>query len=164
VDYLEYKRVTETALGALRLPPDCSVGDYIFMRAGISVQAWSFEWIVKFADRKYLRVWEEYGRVPGLQESRRTRFSFHYGPVPDGYVDGEIQYAHDDPVCIRIDNHCSSAHLHLHDPLPHYKQSEVIGLSLVDLTMLSFVKSILKHRRNGISIKRVLNLRIKQRN
>ena len=162
MDYLEYKKVVESSLNALRLPPRTSEsGDYQFTTAGISVYAWTFEWVVKFSDNKYLRVWEQYARVRGLQESRRVRFSFHYGPIPQDNSNGEIRYTPSDPVDIRIDDYRSPAHLHLGAPLPHYEQRDVIGLNLADLSMIAFIRTVLKHRRTGRPIDKILKLKIR---
>lgn len=165
MDYLQYKQSVETAIENLKLPTDCSrVGEPLFRPA--TLYAWIFEWVLEFESAKYIRVWEQYGRCAGLQESRRARFAFHYGLIPKKDGNGKILRDDGDPVDIRIDDYETGqggvqAHLHYGAPQPHYRQESVVGLQLADLEMFAFIKAVLKHRKSGKTLAKILKFRIK---
>lgn len=135
------------------------MGDPVYVRA--TLYAWTFEWVLEFSATRYIRVWEQYGRVPGLQESRRVRFAFHYGPITGRDGSGNIVHAFGDPVDIRVDDFNSPAHLHFQGPKPHYYQESVLGLELSNLDMIAFIKAVLRHRKSGKPLDKILKFRIR---
>lgn len=122
--------------------------------------AWTFEWVLEFSANKYMRVWEQYGRVPGLQEARRVRFAFHYGPITSRDNSGKIERYYGDPVDIRVDDFNTPAHLHFQEPQQHHRQENVLGLELSSLGMMVFIKAVLKHRKSGKPLDKILKFRI----
>ena len=126
-----------------------------------SMYGWSFEWILTFADQKYLRIWEHHGKRSGLQDAARKAFAYHYGPITGQYPDGKLLWTRTDPVEIRIDTSPQPAHMHFGAPEPHIQQESVLDLELESITTFVFLKAILRHRHSGISIDQALRFRIK---
>jgi hypothetical protein len=159
VDYLQFKREFDEAHTALALPADCSQPlDPVFNP--ITQYSWMFTWHLMFADNKYIRIWEDHCRVKGLQESRRARMAYHYGPTPKIGKDGVPKYDSAGPVDIRIDNSQQKIHLHLGTPNPHIYQENVEKLDLAKLDMFTFMDAIFKHRSNGKPLGKVLGFKI----
>lgn len=113
-----------------------------------------------FTDNKYIRIWEDHCRVKGLQESRRARMAYHYGPVPKLDASGIPIYVATAPVDIRIDNSAQRIHLHFAAPEPHIFQENVAKLDLAKLDMFTFVRGIFKHRSTGKPLDKVLGFKI----
>ncbi len=155
MDFLEFRRKFDNGRSKLRLPTDCS--EVVERELTFStLYCWTLRWMLAFPDPKYLRIWEHYNKVAGLQESRRDRFVCHYGPIVNRDEDGVPRYQPQDAVDIRIDNVNRSPHLHYGAPDPHYPQKRVKGLDLGAIDMFAFVRAILKHRRTGLAINKIL--------
>jgi hypothetical protein len=162
VDYLEYRRLTEASRAHLSLPPDCK--DFLPLHYEFTNRYfWTVEWVLKFDDRKHMRLREHYTKIAGLDDSRRKLFSFHYGETVAEEHDGTPISRHDDPVDIRIDNAITGIpHLHYGLPGPHHQQASIKGkLDLGAVGMFEFVKAILRHRKSRASIEDVLHFRVR---
>jgi len=162
VDYLEFLRWFRQQKGALKFPKDCTELLSPDTHPTSSL-VWTIEWILKFTDDTYLRIWEHHTRQAGIIDSRRLGFSYHYGPLTGVNANGIPIYKRSDPVEIRVDNSLNSGEVHLHfgAPDPHYFQDSVDGLILNDLGMFTFIKAIWKHRAKGQELQKLLGFRIK---
>jgi hypothetical protein len=159
VDYLEYKRHFDATHDEFEIPSDCQeIFDPSFYDAG--QYSWHFKWYLKFADNKFVRIWEHFSRVPGLQESQRLHFAYHYGPVTGFGKDGLPSHGSKQPVDIRIDNSVQRVHLHFGATEPHYFQEKVERLGMEKLDMFTFINRIFKHRATGKTLDKVFGFRI----
>lgn len=113
-----------------------------------------------FTDNKYIRVWEDYCRVKGLQDSRRARLAYHYGPVPRVDPNGIPNYIPSDPVDIRIDNSCQKIHMHFGAPNPHIFQERIQKLDLEKTEIFTFVQGIFRHRSTGKTLDKTFGFKI----
>lgn len=159
MDYLKFKRWFDENAIALDCPSDCTeLSPAAFQYTNLHL--WSLEWILFFDDGKYLRIWEHYDKVKGLEQSRRLQFSYHYGPLVGKDSVGQPVYLSSDPVDIRIDNHKGETHLHFQAPNPHYPLKRIKGRSIESLDLFTFIKAIFSHRKSGKSIDKVLGFKI----
>lgn len=155
MDSLAYKRWFDGRRSSLRLPTDCSETEepaFVFY----TQYALELKWRLEFTSRHYIRVWEQRGRIKGLDESHRSRFAYHYGPVCHA---GDV-YMPDDPVVIRIDNCNSTVHLHYLEPQSHIAQADVRGLKLENVDPFSFIKAVFRHRKTGKPLNEVMGFRV----
>lgn len=160
MDYFEFKRDFDKKRSKLKLPTDCQE----LMPPSVDVASlygWSFEWILTFADHKYLRVWEHHSKRPGLQDAARKSFAYHYGPITGQDPEGKLLRANTDPVDIRIDTSPRPVHMHFGAPEPHIQQESVLDLELERIAMFVFLKAILRHRQSRVPINEALGFRIK---
>jgi hypothetical protein len=159
-DYLQFKRRFDQSHVKLKLPPDC-VEQTPPTASNVHLYSWMFDWVVVFnSDNKYLRVRESHDKVGGLAHSRRLGFVFHYGPIVQRDVDGNIVWKSGDPLDIRIDTSGGAVHLHYQDPAPHHPQANVKGLSLNSIDVFKFVRAVLQHRRSGKPLNEILGFQI----
>ena len=125
---------------------------------------WSVETIFRFADRKYLRIWENYNKIARLEMSRKIQWSYHYGPIEATDDDGDVvQGSPDDPLDIRIDTRSGLTGLHLHYEKrePHINQEKVLGLDLGSVDWPKFVQGVLKHRKTGQPFTKIFGFKLK---
>lgn len=161
MDYLQFSREFEKFHAKLRLPQNC-IEPAPPTTIPVGFYFWRFEWQLIFKDdNKYLRIWERYTKLKGLDLSHRVSFAFHYGAVVEHDNDGLAVRDSQDPVDIRIDNINGPAHLHYQAPKPHIPQASVEGLNLEALDMFTFVKAIILHRKSGKPIDQILGFRIR---
>jgi hypothetical protein len=93
--------------------------------------------------------------------SRRLQWSYHYGPIQAvDELGNAARGAPDDPLDLRIDTSGGRVHLHYEKQEPHYYQDKIVGLSLVKVESLDFVKSVLKQRKSGEPFTKVLGFKI----
>jgi hypothetical protein len=160
VDYLEFKKWFTHNVSVLKRPKDCSE-----LVAPVSIPVgnlfWTFDWVLAFSDKKYLRIRERYESKPGMiGESYRVAFAYHYGTLLGSDNNGRPIYQPKDPVDIRIDCGSQDVHLHYLAPNPHLSQDRIIGLDLHSLDMFRFIKAIFRHRTRGVAIDKTLKFRI----
>lgn len=114
------------------------------------------------SDRKYIRIWESYDKIAGLQMSRRVQWSYHYGF--SDIVDEEgraLRGRPDDPLDIRIDTSGGAIHMHYQKQEPHYQQTDIAGLDLRDVYAIEFIRGVIRHRTRGDAFTKIFNFRIK---
>jgi hypothetical protein len=159
VDYVQFKQQFDATHDALILPTDCQEPqDPLF--SAVTEFSWMLEWYLMFSGDKFLRIWEDHQKWAGLQESRRVRLAYHYGPVTALDAAGLPKTGSAYPVDIRIDNSQQRIHMHYGASNPHYPQEKVQGLELEKLEMFAFVRAIFKHRKSGQALDKVLGFRI----
>ncbi len=159
MDYFEFKRWCEEERAALKLPKDCTEQPPLFAR--VHFWSWDFEWSLIFSDNNYIRITERYREGSAPHESNRIAFTFHYGPLASRRPDGTPKWEPHDPVVIRIDNAHGPVHVHFGAQEPRLSQSQVDGLNLVNLEMFQFVKAVLKHRKTGKPLDKIMKFRIR---
>ena len=160
MDYNQFKAWFEQNYAQLALPQDCTEIQRTTELPGSAV-IWTFRWCLKFADGKYLQIKEHYTKQSGLLDSRRSHFTYHYGPIVREQPDGIPEGSHEDPVDIRIDTSGGSVHMHHGASEPHYGQDRVDGLDMLKLDMFKFVGAVLKHRASGKLIKNTFGFKVK---
>jgi hypothetical protein len=160
VDYVNFKARFDDAYAKLKLPPDCTE-EITPTATNPGIYNWTFDWLLVFKDdNRYLRAPERYGKVAGLQLSRRIAFTFHYGPIIQRDVNGKLIWQNTDSVDIRIDKIRGEVHMHYQAPNPHYGQGSIQGLTLESVDMLKFVRAVLQHRRSGKPLDEILGFKI----
>lgn len=160
MDYFEFRRWFEASLSKTKLPSDCTLQEPHWVEFAPPL-FWSVEAVFRFTDQKHIRVWENYDKFAGLQMSRKTQWSYHYGVTEVIDEDGDaVQGNPDDPVDIRIDT-CSGLHLHYQTREPHYDQSQISGLDLSSIDAFKFVRGVLRHRKTGQPFTKVFGFRIR---
>jgi hypothetical protein len=162
-DYSAYKAWFDGEHSKLVLPDDCrEVLPPATRRTTEISLVWTLEWILEFADGKYLRVQEHFNKIRGLIGlSRRQAFAYHYGPFSLRGSGGIPERNSNDPVDLRIDTSDGPAHMHFGAPLPHIGQDKVEGLDMESLDMFVFIHGVLAHRKSGKPLDKVLRFRIK---
>jgi hypothetical protein len=122
VDYIQFKRRFDAEHAALVIADDCTIiaGPNFEIATSCS---FDFEWYLKFADNKFVRIWEHHQKVAGLQDARRLSFAYHYGPIDGVDKDGLPAYGSNKPVDFRIDNIANKVHLHLGGPAHIYQEN-----------------------------------------
>jgi hypothetical protein len=160
VDYFDFRRSFEQGLSKLKLPPDCSQQEPNWEVVAPPL-GWQVEVIFDFEDHKHIRIWESYDKYAGLMMSRKIQWSYNYGVAQVVDEKGRaMRGSPEDPLELRIDT-CSGLHMHYQAREPHYAQDKIIGINLQDVEAFSFVRAILKHRKTGKPLTKVLGFRIR---
>lgn len=158
MDYLEFRRQFDAEHHTLVIPADCQeIAGPDFMIA--TQYSWHLKWYLKFADNKFVRIWEHHNKIAGLQDARRLKLAYHYGPIHGLDKDGIPLYGSEKPVDFRLDNSALKIHLHLGGP-EHIYQENVEKLDLTSLDMFTFVRGIFKHRSTGRDFDKVFGFKI----
>lgn len=148
MNYDQYKARFYTTVPLIAFPSETLVGLPVFRSAVPS--SWDFEWVIEFLDDLHYIHCREAWSSRLHHPARRYRFSHHYGPGPRRSANGRIRFLQD--VVLRIDRTNKPGepeHLHHLNPLPHYEQARVNGLTLDTIDMFRFISAILEHRRTG---------------
>lgn len=160
MDYFEFRRTFEANLKSLKLASDCTLQEPSWEEYAPPL-FWSVEAMFQFTDGKHIRIREYYSKFAGLQMSRKTSWSYHYGSTQATDADGyAVRGNPDDPLEIRIDT-CSGLHLHYQKREPHFEQNRVVGLDLNDMNWLKFVKGVLRHRQSGLPFTKIFGFKLK---
>lgn len=163
MDYFEFEKDFKKKIGQLKLPPGASIQAPV-VRVSAPPFGWTIELFVRFQDGMHVRIWENYGKIAGLFDSRRIAWAYHYGPVvmgqeaPDGTI---VRGSCSDPLLLRIDTANIGLHLHFNAQDPHYKQAELTGLALDSVDSWKFIKAVLKHQQTGKGLDSIFGFKIK---
>jgi hypothetical protein len=158
-DYGKYIAWRDLNASKLSLPVDWKELSSVATPA--STLVWQYQWYIQSGADKYIRIWERYGRWPGLLGmSRRMNFVYHYGQLMGLGADNVPVQKPKNPVDIRIDDIGRPIHLHFGAPDPHHDQSVVKGLQLNDLDMFEFLDGIIRHRKTGKSLDKIFGFTI----
>jgi hypothetical protein len=160
LDYFSFERSFTASLAKLKLPADCTRREPTWEVTN-PPHCWTVEVFFDFKDQKHIRIWDSFGKIAGLQMSRRLQWSYHYGATE--VVDelgNAVRGAPDDPLDLRIDTSGGRVHLHHRTQEPHYYQDKIVGLSLVKVESLDFVKAVFKQRKSGEPFPKILGFKI----
>ena len=125
---------------------------------------WRTDWAIIFSDGLYVRAKECFGRCAGFppQMGQRQSLSFHYGEAHAGRDNSGMPLLANAPAAIiRIDlDPRQGPHLH-YEGEDHIPQSRVDGFSISDADLFNFMEAISQHRRNGVSLLPLFNIKLR---
>lgn len=159
MDLFEFSRAFEAKIKRLKLPLDAELQEPE-MDSSLPPLVWQVSFFISFSDGTCIAIWELYEKIKGLQASRRTQWSYHYGSVKKENSGKLVQAEADAPLEIRVDTCGGAAHLHFQAREPHYPPSKVRGLDLQSLDCWQFIKNVLRHRETKKPINEIFGFEI----
>ena len=162
MDYFSFEKEFKRKLSQLKLPAGAS-WQAPLLKVTAPPLGWIVELFLRFADDTHVRIWEDYGKVAGLQLSRRRRWAYHYGPIMPHQIGSDgtlVKGACTDPLELRIDT-TDGLHLHFRSQNPHYRQASIDGLTIESVDCWTFIRAVLKHRQSNKGLDEILGFKIK---
>jgi hypothetical protein len=142
------------------LEPTAFVSAYELLSTNSPLPPWSFDLVITYPDRMYLRVGERYRPLPKNLGGggRLQHFSYHYGP-DNGEKDEDGFPKRIDECVLRIDIDWHSKHAH-YGGEDHIAECRLRGLNFSDITPFEFIRAIEEHRKTSKPLHEILGFEV----